>query len=686
MIVYEPDVQTFSSAFARDEYNPEYNRIPSDEFVVTKNIDGSPLSRYGDLSWNRTPYQTVTEPCNLHFDYWVKGRRFGAGSYAEKETARWRGKKNDFTPARKQIVGELHWIMFILIHLRPGKPLSNQSLVGYGLLLRKLANVAEAQGKMVSDILSSTGYMHTEIKRHYNSRLIPLLKLLNQLGPETTGIEVTCRHRKMANLVAMAKEYRDSCKQTPPMPTRIYSHVLDSLSRELADFDSVSDRILSLYAECAADPLLGKCVNAQNKIIKQLGVNTRPDGLDFPSLLRAHNLEDFWKQRGYPMMFPSLSTVFTDFFKIASRQIQAYSGMRQNELQELPFDCLDEVYRAADGKIHYLICGRVTKLTGGKIKRVRWVTSNSGRSAILLAKRFSQAIYMAAGAHPQADKQNINSFPLFISSTYGIKKRKRTITNLKNLDLRLRVRLVPTIIESDLRELELVDPDRDWHGEEKFQLGKLWPFAGHQLRRSLALYAQASGLVSLPSLKRQLQHITREMALYYSRGSQFAKNFLGETRADGHFGQEWQAAQPLSQYLAYTISVLMADPSEMFGTHTQFVNSHLRNEQGAILIDRAQTLKHFEKGELAFRETLVGGCTKVGKCEQNPLELFNVDCMTNHCKNMVGSKKKLAHAITIQRNFVDKLGSENANTPEFRHEKANLLVLVDVQAKAFAET
>ncbi len=78
----------------------------------------------------------------------------------------------------------------------------------------------------------------------------------------------------------------------------------------------------------------------------------------------------------------------------------------------------------------------------------------------------------------------------------------------------LHLRLFPIIEEEDIKELEDIDPFRAWHTEPEFAIGKRWPLTTHQLRRSLAVYANASGLVRLSSLRRQLQHITREMSLY----------------------------------------------------------------------------------------------------------------------------------------------------------------------------
>jgi hypothetical protein len=41
------------------------------------------------------------------------------------------------------------------------------------------------------------------------------------------------------------------------------------------------------------------------------------------------------------------------------------------------------------------------------------------------------------------------------------------------------------------------------------------------------------------------------------------------------------------------------------------------------------TLKRFQKGELAYRETILGGCVKIGDCDKNPLDILHVECLTS---------------------------------------------------------
>ena len=234
---------------------------------------------------------------------------------------------------------------------------------------------------------------------------------------------------------------------------------------------------------------------------------------------------------------------------------------------------------------------------------------------------------------------------------------------------KLLARLCSPIEDGDLKELEQIDPHRAWRSEEGFRIGVRWKFKTHQLRRSLALYAQRSGLVSLPSLRRQLHHITEEMSRYYAKGSAFAKDFIGEEQ--DHFGVEWQSAQPESSALSYILNVLMNDDA-LIGGHANWVQHRLSREDGEVLVDRAATMRRFRKGEMAYKETVLGGCTKVDGCDQVALNWLSVDCLRDGCKNLVCSLTKLERVIAAQERLVNAI---DPRTVEYRTEVADLEVL-----------
>lgn len=360
--------------------------------------------------------------------------------------------------------------------------------------------------------------------------------------------------------------------------------------------------------------------------------------------------------------------------------IQAFSGMRDDEARSLPYDCLDITKR--NGNSHYVILGRTTKLNHGQAKRTRWVTNQEGCRAIRLAKEIADAIYAEYGTPPQSEASDASSRMLFVSPNYiGLAKKPVILPRacpLGKMGLfdfsALRSRLEPIIQEEDLRELERLDPHRAWRAEQKYAVGRSWTLVTHQFRRSLALYAQRSGIVSLPSLRRQLQHITDEMSRYYARGSAFAKDFLG---ADAeHFGHEWQETQAESSALGYMLNVLLSGDA-MSGGHGNWVNHRLRNAEGIVTFDRSRTIRLFKKGELAYRETILGGCTNTGGCDQRAFDWLDMGCLAG-CPNMVVKLPNVERVIAALATHVARLDSA---TLEYRTEKAKLDQLIATRAQ-----
>ncbi|HJW26929.1 MAG TPA: hypothetical protein VJ576_18665, partial [Rhodocyclaceae bacterium] len=155
--------------------------------------------------------------------------------------------------------------------------------------------------------------------------------------------------------------------------------------------------------------------------------------------------------------------------------------------------------------------------------------------------------------------------------------------------------------------------------------------------------------------------------------SAFAKNFIGDDKR--HFGLEWQETQPVSQYLSYAAHVLMTD-DVLFGAHPNWIDHRLRDADGIVLQDREITLKRFQKGQMAYRETPIGGCVNVGDCELTPGSVLEVECLSNHCRNIVGSLSKLERVIAAQTRRVNKLRLLDPQSPECRNEESDLAIFV----------
>jgi hypothetical protein len=264
-----------------------------------------------------------------------------------------------------------------------------------------------------------------------------------------------------------------------------------------------------------------------------------------------------------------------------------------------------------------------------------------------------------------------------LSQSYGY-VANRVANNVHDDIEAFRERVFPTITVEDIAELKRVDMHRAWEDEPKYAAGQQWPFTRHQLRRTLALYAHRSGLVTLPTLKRQLQHITQEMSMYYARGSAFAKGFIDTDKT--HFAKEWAGAQGLSEYLAYAEQVLFSD-ERLFGGHAAWTQSRAVQASPVSVYSREQTVRMFEKGELAYRETVLGGCASVEQCKSTPLDWMRLDCLESNCRNLVVVPSKLQRVIKAQQATVGKLRAVDGASVEYRIEDQTLQRLLDAQEK-----
>lgn len=662
-IIYEPKVEILDSRCAPDSWDSSHGLIPPDDFIVSRNRDGSVASRYGDKSWDRTPYQRNGRSAWLHFSYW------GAGQGSSEQEA---------------LAYEIRFLMFILIWKRQGSPLSNSTLDNYIIAFRRVAQYAESKACSIRDVLTSTNllaeYVRSDVAIGLLASLKTMLKTLLKLGVTEVGFDVLGLNAEKLFEKKITR-YKNGVKQYAPIPTRIYSIIISELSDELSEWEAVADRYFALIQECLADPLIGKYKTVQIGLSKKHGIERTPGEYkaDFNDLLKKYDLLDYFNAKGLTHSTFGLTRGLTYVMTAAKLYIVTFSGMRNDEATNLLFQCLETEF-STDGKTHYIIAGRTTKL---KDIRTKWVTNTEGARAIKLAQRISEKIYAHLKERPASKSVKINKYPLFISPSYlgfvgqlpkGDKDTWHPVSFgffKKSYD-DFRGRFQPIIEEADLQELEDVDPHRAWRAEVDFQVNSPWRLTDHQLRRSLALYAQRSGLVSLPTLRRQLQHITDEMSRYYSRGSLFATNFIGDN--DEHFGWEWQDATPVSAGLAYIRDVLFSkEPA--FGGYKKWMENQLGTPAGQILLDRDVTMKRFRNGELAYKETPLGGCTKVGPCEEVAIRFLDVDCLAG-CPNLVGNLSKLERVIKAQSTLVNRL---DTNTIEGRIEMADLEVLIETR-------
>jgi hypothetical protein len=474
----------------------------------------------------------------------------------------------------------------------------------------------------------------------------------------------------------MAKEYQQSLKQHAAIPSRIYASIINELSSELDDIEEHKERLISALRASIRERRY-----ARRDADDDLGLE----------LVRRYGLEEYISRRGFTYSLKGITAAIMEIFRVCKLQIHAFTGMRDSEAKHLPFHCM-----VTERRLHHsLVIGVTTKLEGGRARRAKWVTTEQeGFRAIRLVQQFSLIIYGHMGVTPSENEKLKDKYPLFISPQYlpWVAAKPESVSGkfivsqaiLSGASEHLLDKLRPIIQEEDVAELEQIDAFRSWRDEEKYAVGQPWSLKPHQLRRSLALYANASGLVRLSSLRRQLQHITREMSLYYARGSAFAINFVADDPKGykQHMAVVWQEGGQEAEYLAFIKDVLDSDEPMYGPAGIYYEMKKKRNEYFSL----EELKKQIKMGRLSYRATPLGGCTNPNPCESvKGLRLIDSACATEGCKNLIGKHSKIVELIRLQRGVLN--GIDPASIAyQMEQEELNALIATEVSWRPHSES
>lgn len=210
----------------------------------------------------------------------------------------------------------------------------------------------------------------------------------------------------------------------------------------------------------------------------------------------------------------------------------------------------------------------------------------------------------------------------------------------------------PTINSADMVELKNVDPLRIWNATSEVNIGNAWPLSIHQLRRSTAIYAIRSGIVTLPALKSMLKHISIVMTKYYSRGSIYAPDILKafSGKKDSMVALFQESERHVASW-QYTNEVIMSEEA-LYGAHGVWAQIH--GKKALLKLNYAErfdeTLKRVNKGQLSYRATPLGGCTSNSICTKRiTVDLLGCD----GCASAVVIKPKLLKLIALQNVTVE---------------------------------
>ncbi|WP_237491357.1 hypothetical protein [Malikia spinosa] len=609
--------------------------------VVSLDSNGQPLSYYGDRRWDLRSMSTDGESaCHLYF--------FEAQPLLippEKS-------RPDLADLIREQQKSLLWL-----HMDTGNQKAQSTILRATNVLTQLAEKAYRRGVTLFELFCDPlmlGEVSAELSNTYSLNARSLLKTLwRHRNFLKIGVEACLK--ELIDIIRESAPKNDAeGHQTPIIPSRIYCAILAGLLGSLDDIERDLDTLLNAYRK------------------ERTVTITAPEGLTQDQLKYRRNnaLEEIRESmRALGWKTGSVREFIAGEIGLIQLKLMnlviAFSGMRIGEAQVLPLKgVLEEVEHR--GSVHHVINGFSHKLKKGKKKPVSWVTSLEGFRAIILARRIASTILeVLSNGTPAADKAAV----LFCSTENPYKKY-----DAARINARLRQELIPeicpVITQADIDELNALELERGWL-REGIEVGKHWPLAFHQYRRSLSVYAHRSGMVSLPALKGQLQHITDEMRAYYSDGFCRAVNLVFDK---DHFSHEWTAAKAESSFLSYQLGILFSD-EDLLGRGAQRMANTVASHT------RAETLKLFEQGKIAYKETVLGGCVATEDCKTLPLEPIGLECLEKNCVNQVVSPKRLEYVIRSQEGVVARLEKVERGSVEYRLEVTNLQVLLKARQR-----
>ena len=402
--------------------------------------------------------------------------------------------------------------------------------------------------------------------------------------------------------------------QTPYIPNRIWTMLIQHLNSVLDDFEANQNKLETLHHYLAKTTLLNE-KRGISKVISSPFNQLRAKG----KIFYGGTLEDYLLENDLLGLFEkytkkttsngfdggSLKYTTDQFGSLLNNTSIAcylyvlfYSIMRKEEALSLRTDCLHVEVDERLGEF-YLLAGETTKTDPDS--DARWVVPKRVERAIEVAKTLVDWKLQYVEP-PQETPHLFQNLSVWQEANRTSKVRSfRTFDNLIAYKASHFFNLPQhTITQADYDEALALTPSlirQEW-----FKVGNLWKFNWHQFRRTLAVHF-AVNKVSVSSTQLQMKHGTREQQFHY-------QNNAGRLRLNRRSEQE-----VVNEYYAeMSRNITSVVNGERVLPHAK---SPVKDEVVRIVTDgdRKKLLKAQKNGLVGARENIIGWCMKQGECE-----------------------------------------------------------------------
>ncbi|WER46574.1 hypothetical protein CupriaWKF_03010 [Cupriavidus sp. WKF15] len=575
-------------AFRRAHQPPTWP--PPPDFPIVVDAAGAVVSRYGDSIWDFRCWEN--HPVILNFGE-PKGRAKARGQLSE---------------ANAQLLRQVcAWWIFKSRTIETVKSLRDRfyewrrigvTCAKYNLLISELYKYPALQDEIFS--IMSTGA---------KERLLNIGHALLE-GSSEIGF-ILLDGPGLMRLRAAVGDTSD--RQTPYIPPRIWKYQVLRLRECLDDFQIHQNGFDSMYRDCVR-------IYVENPSIAASESRLSEQFMDFARRYDAAGLFKKWiGDETYlnRQSIKNLGTYASLISYVGLAYILNFSLLRVGEAWSLQANCWETEYDDRFGTFH-MIRGKANKANRG-LSTV-WPTAPSVKLAVDAMASVSR-LRMEWVKHTNRtplDKAALSN-PYLLSRSYApwssmthaelqesmsVRPQGLTYRQVSESFPLLFDREELRVTQEDFNIARLVTPSLN---AEQFGVGALWPLAWHQLRRTGAVNMHASGIVSDGSMQYLLKHSRRAMTHYYGRG-------YSHVRLDKD--AEKTFIRTMYETLALEFTKLLDE---------RYVSPHGEKRKSEIIRmvqtkDHAKLVEAGKQGKVAWRETLLGGCTKRGPCSFGGVE------------------------------------------------------------------
>lgn len=607
--------------------------IPLDETPVTCDDKGNIVSIFADNVWDFTYYCKNTAKFNF------RNKDYHTGCIIDIDNMR----------LFKLIIAYWLWGVSTVITAR--------TLLNRCNLLKPLFYVCSANNILISD-LSKHEEIFGQIAKRYKRN--ELLNLLKRLAPcyEDLGFKILDKAALKKFSTYFSKEV--SHTQTPYIPPRIWVYQVTRLELCINDFLKNKDKVCTLF-------------NHFLDIYHEVNIVTKQKIMR--EMLAEYELKELLNKWLVNRLNYS-SANFSSYLSLVSSACVAYitnfSLMRVLEVHSLKYGCFTK--EIVDGKEICLINGSTSKTI--RDKNACWIVPPSVEKAVKALEAICELRFNCAklkfGITQDISEFKpylaIHTFEPWVARNNGSDRLNLVKTPRKYFEqVELWEKYFDNeqlkITEEDLRIAREMTDNLD---EDLFKVGAIWKLGWHQLRRTGAVNMLASGIVSDKSLQFQLKHSNSIMSMYYANNFHKFKFNLNESIGVLYFQERHQDNVRKNEAL----------------DEKRFISPHGKKRKEQIILpitekDHKTLLKMSEKGNLNYRETFLGGCTKKGEpCPYGGITNI-ITCMggdgSQPCEAVLLDTDKLSLMYKQEQLYLNKIQklTDNSIDTTFQEQQLN---------------